>query len=85
MKPKSVLYTALAAVAVFGTFAFPRSSNGEANAADDPIAGKLLVEIAAQQTSIAENQTKIDEEVAAIAEEVRIGRIFAGRAGGKTK
>jgi hypothetical protein len=85
MKSKSALWTALAAVALFAALAFPRPSSGEAGAADDPLVNAILIEITAQQTVITENQVKIDEKVAAIADDVRIGRIFAGRAGGKTK
>lgn len=85
MKTKSALYTVLAAVALFAVLAFPRLSSGQAGAGDDPIVNAALVEITAQQTVIAENQAKIDEKVAAIADDVRVGRIFAGRAGGKAK
>jgi hypothetical protein len=42
---------------------------------------QLLEEIAGQQKALADNQTKLDEKVAAVAEEVRVARIFAGRAG----
>ena len=79
----AVSAAALAAVALFAALAFPRLSSGEAGATDDPLVNAILVEITAQQTAIADNQAKIDEKVAAVAEEIRVGRIFAGRAGGK--
>jgi len=85
MKSKSALCTALAAVALFIVLVFPRSSSGQAGATDDPLVNAVLIEITAQQTVLAENQAKIDEKVAAIAEDVRVSRIFAGRAGGKAK
>ena len=85
MKPKPIALTLLGAIALFAGLALPRESVGQAATTDDPQLAQALVEVAAQQTVIAENQTKIDEKVAAIAEEVRVARIFAGRTGGKTK
>ena len=85
MKSKSALCTALAAVALFAVLALPRPSSGQAGANDDTLLNAILIEITAQQTVLAENQIKIDEKVAAIADDVRVGRIFAGRAGGKAK
>jgi hypothetical protein len=85
MKSKSAFCTALAAVALFAVLAFPGLSSGQAGANADPLVNAILIEITAQQTVLAENQIKIDEKVAAIADDVRVGRIFAGRAGGKAK
>ena len=85
MKSKSALCTALAAVALFAVLAIPRPSSGQAGANDDPLVNAILIEITAQQIVLAENQIKIDEKVAAIADDIRVSRIFAGRAGGKTK
>ena len=39
----------------------------------------LAKEVQAQQTAIADNQKKIDEKMAAIAEALRLARIYAGR------
>jgi hypothetical protein len=39
----------------------------------------LAKELDAQQTAIADNQKKIDEKLAAIAEALRLARIYAGR------
>lgn len=85
MKPKSLALTlagcALLAAAAF----FPQRSAGQADAAEEAQVQQLLAEITAQQKILAENQVKADEKVAAVAEEVRLARIFAGRAGGKVK
>lgn len=83
MKPKPALLTALAAVAFFAVLAFPRPSSGQAGANEDALVNTLLVEITAQQGVLTDNQAKIDEKVAAIAEEIRLSRIYVGRAGGK--
>lgn len=83
MKSKPVLFTALAAVALFAVLAFPRPSSGQAGANEETLVNTLLVEVTAQQGVIIDNQAKIDEKVAAVAEEVRQSRIYAGRAGGK--
>jgi hypothetical protein len=39
----------------------------------------LAKEVQAQQTAIADNQKKIDEKIAAIAEALRMAKIYAGR------
>lgn len=41
----------------------------------------IIKEIKAQQSEMAANQAKIDEKVAALAETVRVSRIFASRGG----
>lgn len=40
---------------------------------------QLVKEIQAQQAAINENQARIDAKVAAIAEEIRVARIYASR------
>lgn len=40
-------------------------------------------EVQNQQVTIAENQAKIEAKVAAIAETLRVARIYSSRAGGK--
>lgn len=58
---------------------------GAALAAEPPVdreqqqVAALTREVQTQQTTIAENQKKIDEKTAAIAEAVRLARIYAGR------
>jgi hypothetical protein len=84
MKPKPIALTLLGAIALFAGLALPRESVGQAANEEAQIA-QALADVAAQQSIIAENQTKIDEKVAAVAEEIRVARIFAGRTGGKTK
>jgi hypothetical protein len=85
MKPKPIALTLLGAIALFASLALPRESVGQAAANDEAQIAQALADVAAQQTVISENQTKIDEKVAAVAEEIRVARIFAGRTGGKTK
>lgn len=85
MKPKPIAFTLVAAVALFAALALPRESSGQANADQEALLAQALAEVAAQQTQIAENEVKIEEKVTAVAEEVRVARIFSGRAGGKTK
>jgi hypothetical protein len=41
----------------------------------------VIKEIQAQQASIAENQAKIDAKLAALAEAIRIARIYSSRGG----
>jgi len=49
----------------------------------DPQGVVLLRELALQQKTLSENQAKIDEKVAAVAEEIRIARIYVSRGGSK--
>ena len=83
MKPKPAFCTALAAAGLLAVALFPQPSNGQAGGDEEAMVGQLLVEVAAQHKLVADNQTKIEEKVALIAEEVRLSRIYAGRAGGK--
>ncbi len=46
---------------------------------------RCSAELTAQQVVATENQTKIDEKLAAIAEAVRLARIFVARGGGKAR
>lgn len=82
MKPKSLALTlaggALLAAAAF----FPLESSGQATAEETQVE-QALAEITAQQTILTETQAKIDEKIALVAEEIRVARIFAGRAGKK--
>lgn len=83
MKPKPIALTLLGAIALLAGLALPRESVGQAAANEEVLITQALADVAAQQTIILENQTKIDEKVAAVAEEVRVARIFAGRVGGR--
>lgn len=83
MKKKSLIATVLSAAALL-TLLVPDRSNGQA-AGEDAALAAVLTEITAQQATIAENQAKIDEKIAAIAEDIRIAKIYVGRGGGKAK
>jgi hypothetical protein len=82
MNEKPFLVGAIAGAALLGWLAAPDRSSGEGEGEARAL-DALFVEIAAQQTVIAENQTKIDAKLAAVGEEIRQARIYAGRAGGK--
>ena len=43
----------------------------------------VVREVQAQQAILADNQTKIDAKLAAIAEQLRVARIYSTRSGGK--
>ncbi len=73
------------ALAFAGAVLLPRESSAQAAQADDPVLNKLIAEVAAQQVMLTENHTKIDEKLAAIAEDVRVARIYVARGGGKAK
>jgi len=83
MKPKSLALTLTGCAVLAAAAFFPAESSGQATAEEDAQVQQALAEIAAQQTILTENQAKIDEKVALVAEEVRVARIFAGRAGKK--
>jgi hypothetical protein len=86
MKPKPLLLSACASVALLSWLVTPDQSSGQVDAEVQSIA-ILLAEINAQQMVIAENHTKIDDKLAAVGEEIRLARIYSGRGGGggKTK
>ena len=42
----------------------------------------LLAEVQAQQSQIAANQAQIDSKLAALAEAIRVARIYSSRSGG---
>lgn len=85
MKKPPILLALTGGTALAVALLFPQPSSGQATASGDAALTQLLTEVAAQQTTIIENHTKIDEKVAAIAEDVRVARIFVGRGGGKSK
>lgn len=81
-KPKTLMLWGAAAVAVIGALSSPSSSSGQA-AGDEQIIAQLVNEIAEQHTKIATNQQAIELKVAAVAEQVRVARIYVSRGGGK--
>jgi hypothetical protein len=85
MKRSPMLLALTGAAALFGALLLPQPSSGQAPAAGDDAITKMITEVAAQQIAILENHAKIDEKVAAIAEEIRVARIFVGRGGGKAQ
>lgn len=84
MKPKPVVFTLAASALLAVSLFLPLESAGQAGS-DEAQMQQLLADLTAQQKIIAENQAQIEAKVAAATEEVRVARIFAGRAGGKTK
>ncbi len=83
MNLKPLTWPAIAGIVLAGWLALPAQTNGQADA-DSPAFTSLLGELAVQQTAVADNQTKIDAKIAAIAEDIRLTRIYAGRGGGKS-
>ena len=81
-KPKTIMLWGAAAVAVVGALSFPSASSGQA-AGDEPAIAQLVNEIAEQHNKIVANQQAIDVKVSAVAETLRIARIFVSRGGGK--
>jgi hypothetical protein len=49
---------------------------------EDQQVAALAKEVQAQQATIADNQTKIDAKLVAIAEALRLAKIYASRGGG---
>ena len=69
--------TLLGALALFAT-----SIGAQSPVTDDPkMVEALLKEVQAQQIVIADNQAKIDAKLAAVAEAIRIARIYGSRGG----
>ena len=85
MKRPPMLLALTGAAALAGALLLPQPSSGQSPATGDAALAQILTEITAQQATLADNHTKIDEKLAAIAEDVRIARIFVGRGGGKAK
>jgi hypothetical protein len=84
MKPKPLLLASAASLAFIGALLVPGQSSAQSDAETTAL-NALLTEITAQQTVIAENHVKIDDKLAAVGEEIRLARIYAGRGGGAGK
>ncbi len=82
MKPKTLLISALAIAASGLALLLPDTTHGAADA-DVSKTAALLQQLQAQQKTVSENQAKIDEKLAAVAEEIRLARIFVSRGGRK--
>jgi hypothetical protein len=78
MNPKTFSAMALAVAAITAAIFVPNQSVGQAGG-DDPALTAVVAEVAAQQTIIADNHAKIDTKIAAVGENIRLARIYAGR------
>jgi hypothetical protein len=67
---------ALIATSLFGAAALAAEPTSDR---DQQQVAALTKEVQGQQTAIADNQKKIDEKMAAVAEALRLARIYAGR------
>ena len=63
-------------MSLFGAAAFAAEQQSDR---DQQQVAALTKEVQGQLTTIADNQKKIDEKTAAIAEALRLARIYAGR------
>jgi hypothetical protein len=78
-------FTLLAACAFVAATLAPGGVSRAESDADAKAVGVIVQDVLAQQKTIADNQAKIDEKLAAIAEQLRVARIFESRAGGTHK
>jgi hypothetical protein len=81
-KPRSSIAAVLGAAVMATLLGSPRESAAQASFEESKIIAQLAAEIAAQQAAILENQKMIDAKLAAIAENLRIARIYVSRGGG---
>jgi surfactin synthase thioesterase subunit len=72
---------ALAALAAFALAAPSQAQAPSAQAQQEQQIVALVRELQAQQAAIADNQTKIEAKLAAVAEALRVARIYSSRAG----
>lgn len=70
------ILSALIAIGLLSGSAFGADPSADR---DQQQVAALAKELQAQQTAIADNQKKIDEKMTAIAEALRLARIYAGR------
>lgn len=83
MNAKFFFVPALGVSAILAVVLAPPPLKGEVGAEDIAVTS-LVNEVAIQQADISDNQAKIDAKLAAVAESVRLARIFTSRGGGKT-
>jgi hypothetical protein len=83
MNSKSLSIVALAVAALAISLGAPSRSSGQALGADDPVLTALLNDLTVKQATLDDNQNKIDLKLAAIADTLRLARIYVGRGGGK--
>ena len=77
---KQIALATLAALA-FVAPSLAHAPNAQAQAQQDQQIVAILREVQAQQAAIADNQTKIEAKLAAVAEALRVARIYSSRAG----
>lgn len=63
------------------SLALAQQTAGPATPALDPRVAQLVEELRAQQEAMAANQVKIDEKLVAVAEAIRVARIYSSRSG----
>ena len=76
---------AAALLLVFFSVAAPTWAQAPAASAPDPQVLALLKEVQAQQAQLAQNQASIEAKLTAVAEAVRVARIYSSRSGSATK
>jgi hypothetical protein len=62
-------------------FTAPQDSTAQAANTEDPALLPLILDAQKQQQAVVENQARIDAKLAAIAEDLRVARIFVSRGG----
>lgn len=77
MKMHTTTAAFVAALALAALWVLPATGTGQG----PETAAKLAEEIAAQQAQMADNQSKIESKLAAVAEEVRVAKIYVSRGG----
>ena len=70
------ILSTLIATSLFGAAALAAEPTSDR---DQQQVAALAKEVQGQQATIADNQKKIDEKMAAVAEALRLARIYAGR------
>lgn len=84
MNTRSILVGTFAFASVLGALVLPVQSQTPPDADAAKVAA-VIQELQTQQKLLTENQTKIETQVAAVAEEVRLARIFVSRGGSVKK
>jgi hypothetical protein len=76
---KSQLPYLLLAATIVVSVLLAHPSTAPAQSGEDPAVVSLITDLNAQQAALQENQNNIDVKIAAVAEDVRQARLFAGR------
>ena len=78
-QPKNLFFFGIGVAFLVGVFHSPLTTNAQAPDDKQAIA-QLVAEIAEQQAKIVANQTAMDEKIAAVAENLRVAKIYVSRA-----